>query len=109
MTGIGLENISIAVMSKQAHSLEDMKLAELLAAIKCLPKDLLTILDLRYSEQLPMKEIAIRMNLSLTTTYNKANRALFYLKNKCNPEALGLMYKILYPDAGKPSDDYTIS
>ena len=72
-------------------------------AVLRLPLDQQKVLTLYYARQVPIKEISIALRCSVTTTYNKLNRALFVLRNELNPAAYEKMYSILYPGTGKPT------
>jgi RNA polymerase sigma factor (sigma-70 family) len=72
-------------------------------AVSKLPKDQQVILVLHFSQKISIKEIAKDLKLSTTTTYSKLNKALFTLKNELNPAAYERMYRILYPETGKPT------
>jgi DNA-binding CsgD family transcriptional regulator len=67
-----------------------------------LPEDQQRVLLLMYEKGMPVREIALKMNCSVTTIYNKLHRALFKLKNVLTPEAFEAAYRILYPETGKP-------
>jgi len=71
-------------------------------AISSLSEDQQKVLFLYYTKQLPIKEIALQLHCSVTTTYNKLNHVLFTLKNQFNPTAFEKAYRILYPETGKP-------
>lgn len=73
-----------------------------LQIVQNLPEDQQKVLDLHFSKQLSIREIADKMQCSVTTAYNKLNRSLFILKNQFNPLAFEKAYSILYPENGKP-------
>lgn len=71
-------------------------------AISKLPKKEQDVLYWRYTKQLPVSEISKKLGCSLTTIYLRLNRALFILRNELNPFAYESMYRILYPETGRP-------
>jgi RNA polymerase sigma factor (sigma-70 family) len=74
----------------------------LVKAIDQLSADTKLLLLLYYTHPLPVKEIALRLNCSVSNVYNQLNTALFQLKQSLNPHALEGIYNILYPEHKKP-------
>jgi DNA-directed RNA polymerase specialized sigma24 family protein len=97
-----MKNICQAVFCGSQRSFSVEEIRALKEVIAMLPMDQQLSLHLRYTQQLPVKEVAKKLNLSITTTYNKINRAIFILKNQFNPSVYENMYRILYPETGKP-------
>lgn len=67
-----------------------------LKAISLLPEDQQKVLQLYYEKQLSIKEIALQLDYSCTTIYNKHYRALYALRLEFNPEAFAKINHILY-------------
>ncbi len=65
-------------------------------AIKKLPEDQQKVLQLYYEKHLSIKEIALQLNYSCTTIYNKHYRALYVLRLEFNPAAFAKFNRILY-------------
>jgi DNA-binding CsgD family transcriptional regulator len=71
--------------------------------LSSLPEDQQRVLKLLYEKEIPVREIALQMNCSVSTVYNKVHRALFKLKTVLNPGVFENAYSILYPETGKPT------
>jgi len=104
-----MKNICKAVICDSQCSFSEELIRAIEEAIQKLPADQQKVLHLRYTKQLPVKEISIKLNLSVTTTYNRLHRAVFILRNQFNPSVYENMYRILYPETGKPSLNATAS
>src|SRR5687767_802813 len=64
-------------------------------SIKKLPEDNRNAIELHFLENIPRKEVARRLNWSLTKVNNKIARGITLLKAELNPEHFSMMEKII--------------
>ncbi len=72
-------------------------------AVELLPADQQMALSLYFEKRQAVADISNKLGCSVTTTYNKINRAIITLRHQFNPSYYRKMYEILYPCSGKPA------
>ena len=88
-----MKNITL-LYEKVSSATTTMKVMN--AAIQNLPADQLEILNFHFYDEIPVKEIAKKLNCSETTVYNKIKKAECSLRRQLNPAYYKKANEIMY-------------
>ena len=80
------------------NNISDSDKNDLHTAIKNLPADQQEVVNLHFYDDVPVKEIAKRLNCSETTVYNKIKKAEGNLRRQLNPGYYKKAMEIMYGD-----------